>query len=295
MVKKKARLPVLNNKNLLDRKHPDISIARQCELLGLNRTSYYYKPRTFKLEEDIAYKQLILEEYLKCPFYGYRKITKALNKKEYEINKKRVLRLMQEIGIQAIYPKPNLSKPCSEHKKYPYLLRGLEVKRPNHVWAIDITYIKLPGGYIYLTAIIDLYSRKTLSWKISNTLDVDFCVEVLEEAINRYGKPEIFNSDQGSQFTSNAFLKNLEKRKIKISMDGKGRAIDNIYIERLWRSLKYEDIYIREYNTIKECVEGVDRYFNFYNSERFHQSLNYETPDEIYFRYKKPKKYKKAS
>ncbi len=271
--------------NLLEKNNSDISLSRQCELLGINRTSYYYKPRTSKLEEDIEYKRLILKEYLDYPFYGYRKITKALQEEGHSINHKRIYRLMQEMGIQAIYPKPNLSKPCAQHKKYPYLLNGLEIKHPNHVWATDITYLKIAGGFIYLSAIIDLYSRKTLSWKISNTLDVDFCIEVLEEAVMKYGKPEILNSDQGSQFTSNDFISKVEEHKIKISMDGKGRAKDNIFIERLWRSLKYEDIYIREYESIVECIEGVNRYFNFYNSQRFHQSLKYKTPDEVYFEY----------
>lgn len=205
---------------------------------------------------------------------------------DYIINRKRVLRLMREMGIQAIYPKPNLSKPASDHKKYPYLLRDLKIVKPNQVWATDITYIKLREGFIYLAAIIDLYSRKVLSWRISNTMDTDFCIEVLEEALQNYGKPEIFNSDQGSQFTSLIFIQKLEDENIKISMDGKGRATDNIYIERLWRSLKYEDIYIREYQTISECEEGVNKYFKFYNQERFHQSLEYKTPDEIYFSFK---------
>lgn len=281
---------------MLERNHPDISIKRQCELLGLNRTSFYYKPRTFKQEEDMEYKRLILKEFLDCPFYGYRKITHALQELGHKINRKRVQRLMQELGIQAIYPKPNLSKACPQHKKYPYLLSGLEITHPNHVWATDITYIKITGGFIYLSAIIDLYSRKTLSWKVSNTLDVDFCIEALEEALCKYGKPEIFNSDQGSQFTSNDFTNKLEKHKIKISMDGKGRAKDNIFIERLWRSLKYEDIYIREYETVSECIKGINRYFDFYNSKRYHQSLKYKTPDEEYFEYKNNTyKFKKVS
>ena len=215
----------------------------------------------------------------------FNKITEALKKKGHGVNRKRVYRLMREMGIQAIYPKPNLSKPCPEHEKYPYLLRGLEIEYPNHVWATDITYLKISGGFIYLAAIIDLYSRKVLSWKISNTQDTQFCIEILEQAIEKYGRPEIFNSDQGSQFTSKDFTEKLKENKIKISMDGKGRALDNIYIERLWRSLKYEDIYIREYETVKDCTRGVNKYFEFYNSERFHQSLKYKTPDEIYFGY----------
>jgi len=280
---------------MIDADYQDISIVSQCDMLGICRSTFYYKPRGKKPEEDAMYKLLIFKEYLDYPFYGYRKITKALRKKGYLVNKKRIQRLMQEMGIQAIYPKPNLSKPCPEHKKYPYLLRGLKIERPNQVWATDITYIKIAGGFIYLTAIIDLYSRKVLSWKISNTQDVEFCIDILEEAVMKYGKPEIFNSDQGSQFTSNEFTGKLEKYKIKISMDGKGRAIDNIYIERLWRSLKYEDIYIKEYETVPECIAGVNKYFKFYNSERFHQSLDYKTPDEIYFECKKISPMRKAS
>lgn len=193
---------------------------------------------------------------------------------------------MREMGIQAIYPKPNLSKPAPGHKIYPYLLRGLVVDHANQVWATDITYIKLSVGFMYLVAIIDLYSRKVLSWRLSNTLDVSFCIEALNEAVARYGVPEIFNNDQGSQFTSNDFTGLLEKHGIRISMDGKGRAKDNIYVERLWRSLKYEDIYIKGYTTVPECIDGIKRYFEFYNAGRFHQSLEYWTPDEIYFGFK---------
>ncbi|MCP4553300.1 MAG: IS3 family transposase [Bacteroidetes bacterium] len=254
MAKKKARSSILNAKEMIDDEHADISISRQCDLLNICRSAYYYKTRPAKLIDDDKYKRLIFEEYLKCPFYGYRKITKALKKKDYIINRKRVYRLMREMGIQAIYPKPNLSKPCPGHKKYPYLLRGLEINYPNQVWATDITYIKITGGFIYLSAIIDLYSRKVMSWGISNTQDTEFCIDVLEKAVKKYGKPEIFNSDQGSQFTSNDFTDKLKEYKIKISMDGKGRATDNIYIERLWRSLKYEDIFIKGYNTVKDCM-----------------------------------------
>lgn len=289
MAKKKARSSILRDKKMIETGHENISISRQCELLDLCRSTYYYKTRPSKFSGDDKYKRLIFEEFIKHPFYGYRKITQALKKKNYRINRKRVYRLMREMGIQAIYPKPNLSKPCPEHKKYPYLLRGVDIEYPNQVWATDITYLKLEGGFIYLAAIIDLYSRKVLSWEISNTLDTDFCINILEDAIEKYGKPEIFNSDQGSQFTSNNFTEKLIENKIKISMDGKGRAIDNIYIERLWRSLKYEDIYIRGYEKISDCIRGVNKYFKFYNSERFHQSLKYKTPDEIYFEYDKCK------
>lgn len=278
---------------MIEPEHELISVKRQCDLLGFARSTYYYKP--VEDEEDEIYKRLIFEEYKECPFFGYRKITKALQKKGHAVNRKRVLRLMREMGIQAIYPKPNLSKPASDHKKYPYLLRGLVIDHPDQVWATDITYIKLNGGFIYLVAIIDLYSRKVLSWRISNTMDVSFCLEALFEAFKKYGKPKIFNSDQGSQFTSIEFTQELENRKIRISMDGKGRATDNIFIERLWRSLKYEDIYIKEYETIAECTLGVTKYFEFYNTERFHQSLSYKTPDEIYFGFNHDKELKAAS
>jgi putative transposase len=293
MAKKKVGSVLPVSKDMIEREHEVISIKRQCDLLGFARSTYYYKP--VKDEEDELYKRLIFEEYRKSPFFGYRKITQALQKKGHVINRKRVLRLMREMGIQAIYPKPNLSKAASDHKKYPYLLRGLVIDHPDQVWATDITYIRLNGGFIYLAAIIDLYSRKVLSWKISNTMDVSFCLDTLEEAFIKYGKPEIFNSDQGSQFTSIDFIKELENKKIRISMDGKGRAADNIYIERLWRSLKYEDIYIKEYETIAECTLGIRKYFEFYNTERFHQSLSYKTPDEIYFGFNNDRELKAAS
>ena len=241
----------------------------------------YYQPVSD--DEDEYYKLLIFEEYKGCPFYGYRKITEALRRKGYWVNRKRVYRLMREMGIKAIYPKPNLSKPAPGHEIYPYLLRGLAIDHSNQVWATDITYIRLQGGFVYLAAIIDLYSRKVLSWALSNTLDVQFCLDALEDALMNYGKPEIFNSDQGSQFTSKKFTDILKEHEILISMDGKGRAQDNIYVERLWRSLKYEDIYLKEYNTVPECRAGIKRYFEFFNQERFHQSLDYLTPDEIYY------------
>jgi len=278
---------------MIEPNHEVLSVKRQCGLLGLARSTYYYKPS--ENEEEEVYKRLIFEEYLKCPFYGYRKITKALQKQGHIINRKRVLRLMRAIGIKAIYPKPNLSKPAADHKIYPYLLHGLDIDHPNQVWATDITYLKLTGGFVYLAAIIDLFSRKVLSWSISNTLDVGFCLETLDKACAHYGKPEIFNSDQGSQFTGDDFTQRLKDKDIRISMDGKGRAKDNIYIERLWRSLKYEDIYIRGYETVVDCIAGVEKYFEFYNAERFHQSLEYRTPDEIYFGYNDDKKLRYAS
>lgn len=223
---------------------------------------------------------MIIKEYHRHPFYGYRKIAKELKNKG--ITEKQVRRLMKKKGLKAIYPCSNLSISRKEHKKYPYLLKKKNICFPNQVWATDITYIKLDGSYVYLVAIIDIFSRKVLSWSLSNTLDSQFCVECLESAIFKYGIPAIFNSDQGSQFTSEIFTDVLKSHKIQISMDGKGRALDNIYIERLWRTLKYEEIYLNSYESMKELKEAVKKYFRFYNSERFHQSLNYSTPDEIY-------------
>lgn len=264
--------------------HKQLSIRRQCELLGINRSTKYYTPSERKKSDDDFYKVLIFEIYKDYPFYGYRKVTKELQKMGYTINRKKVRRLKNEMGLRTIYPRPNLSKPAKGHKIYPYLLRNLEISRPNQVWATDITYLRLEHGFVYLVAILDLYSRKVLSWEISNTLDAEFCCSTLNRALLKYGKPEIFNSDQGSQFTGNKFIGILEKNEIKISMDGKGRALDNIYVERLWRSLKYEDVYIKQYDSVKECRLGVKNYFIFYNTKRFHQSLEYLTPDEIYYK-----------
>jgi len=228
-------------------------------------------------------KYEIKQEYIQHPFYGYRKIFKALNDKELPVTEKQIRRLMKEMGLQAIYPKPKLSKPGKGHKIYPYLLRDMEVEYINQVWATDITYLKLNGAFVYLVAVIDLFSRKVLAWKLSNTADASFCIEALQEAIDIYGTPEIFNTDQGSQFTSDNFISKLNEYSIQVSMDGKGRALDNVYIERLWRSLKYENIFLYEYRNLKELKGGVKLYFEFYNTERYHQSLNYQTPDTVYF------------
>jgi putative transposase len=223
----------------------------------------------------------IMDVMKDIPFYGYRKIAKALGD---DITEKQVRRLMKKMGLRAIYPKKNLSKANKAHKKYPYLLRGKKIHFPNQVWATDITHLKVNGKSLYLVAILDLFSRKVLSWRVSNTMDVHFCIDALEEAIMVYGVPAIFNSDQGSQFTSDAFIAVLKEYKIQISMDGKGRALDNIFVERLWRTLKYEEIYLHCYESNIELREAVTRYFNFYNKERFHQSLDYGTPDEIYYK-----------
>ncbi len=257
-----------------------MSVLRQCEILNISRSAYYYKPRPENDEEELKILRAILDELREHPFYGYRKIAKALT--HMNLTRKQVRHIMRKAGLRAIYPKKRLSKPVQSHKKYPYLLKGMDIWLPNQVWATDITYIRLRGGHVYLVAIIDLYSRKIVSWRLSNTLDAEFCISAFEEAVYCYGEPGIFNSDQGSQFTSDAFTKRLNDREIRISMDGKGRALDNIYIERFWRTLKYEDIYIKDYNSMAELKEGIKKYIEFYNSERFHQSLDYDTPDEIY-------------
>lgn len=258
-----------------------LNIMEQCNLLSISRSAYYYKCQSTIEERDMEILKAIIEELTRHPFYGYRKIAKALE--NLNVTRKQVRRIMHRAGLKAIFPGKNLSKPGKTHKIYPYLLKNKVIWLPNQVWATDITYIKLRGGHVYLTAIIDLFSRKVLTWRLSNTLDSEFCISALEEAISVYGIPAIFNTDQGSQFTSRAFISVLEKHGIQISMDSKGRALDNIYVERLWRSLKYEEIYLNEYRSMDELKAAVKKYFRFYNTERFHQSLDYETPDEIYY------------
>jgi putative transposase len=260
--------------------HPDLSITRQCELLDLSPSSYYYQPSE-ESAENLEYMKLIDEIYTRCPFYGSRKITEELERQGNEINRKRVQRLMQNMGIEAIYQKPKTTERNLEHKVYPYLLKDYVIERPCQVWSTDITYIPMPGGFMYLVAIIDWYSRYVLSWRISNTMDVDFCIEALEEALEQ-GTPEIFNTDQGSQFTSLSFTKILLDQKILISMDSKGRALDNIFVERLWRSVKYENLYLYDYQDGFQLHHGLKGYFSFYNHERIHQSLGYRTPKEVH-------------
>lgn len=257
-----------------------LTITSQCELLGISRSAYYYSPVQSADEKEIRILKAIIGELRLHPFYGYRKIALAL--KDMSVTRKQVRLIMHKAGLRAIYPGKRLSIPVKWHEKYPYLLRDKEIWLPNQVWATDITYLKLSGGHVYLVAIIDLFSRKILSWKLSNTLDTEFCISALEEAIMIYGEPAIFNTDQGSQFTSEAFTEKLKSHKIRISMDGKGRALDNIYIERFWRSLKYEEIYLNEYRSMDDLKVALKKYFNFYNTERFHQSLEYATPDEMY-------------
>ncbi len=264
-------------------------LKRQCKLLEVSRSSIYYKNRPRILEkEDEKIKRLIGEMYRKNPTYGTRRMTKYLNKLEIDIGRTRVTRLYRELGIQAIYPRPRTSIARKEHLKYPYLLKDLKIDNPDQVWATDITYIKLPGGFVYLTAVMDLYSRYVISWQLSTTLDSYFCVDVLRKAL-AYGIPEIFNSDQGVQYTSNDFTNELKNAGVKISMDGKGRCFDNIFVERLWRTVKYEWIYLHSIENISELKNGLTWYFNHYNNERLHQSLNYETPASIYFNLKATK------
>jgi putative transposase len=276
---------VLEKKAMIEPGHSAISIVRQCELINLPRASYYRSTEIDMGTEtpyNLELMRLIDEEYTRHPFYGSRKLCVYLQKHGHLVNRKRVSRLMQLMGLVSLAPKPNTSKRNKAHKVYPYLLRDLVIDRVNQVWCSDITYIRMPGGFVYLVAIMDWYSRKVLSWEISNTMDEDFCVSALERAIRLYGTPEIFNTDQGSQFTSLAFIAVLQENGIKISMDGKGRWMDNVFIERLWRSVKYEEIYLKEYGNVVELRSGLGKYFRFYNEERFHQSLNYLTPEAIY-------------
>jgi putative transposase len=249
--------------------------------LGLNRATFYYQPGQ-ESDLNLTLMRLIDEQYLKTPFYGWPKMTVSLQKAGYPINHKRVQRLMQVMGLQAVGPKPGTSQPAPDHKIYPYLLHGLTITRPNQVWSADITYVPLPGGFMYLVAIIDWFSRYILAWQLSNTLDGYFCLETLRQALQR-GQPEIFNTDQGAQFTALNFTGLLEAAHIRISMDGRGRALDNIFVERLWRTVKYEDIYLKEYATVPALITGLTHYFTFYNEERFHQSLDYRTPAEVHF------------
>ena len=253
---------------MINKKHARLSIAKQCKLLALNRSSYYYQPKGAS-SADLALMQRIDELYLQCPFYGSRQMLRHLKRSGAHCGRHRVRRL----GISAIYQKPKTTLKNPEHKVYPYLLRGVKVSKPNQVWCSDITYIKLKTGFMYLMAIKDWYSRKLLSWRLSNTLDAEFCVAALEEAIRIYGCPEIFNTDQGSQYTSSKFTGVLEKHKIKISMDGKGSYMDNIFIERLWRSLKYECIYTQELTTAKEAKTAITEWINFYNETRPHSTF----------------------
>lgn len=259
-----------------------LSLSRQCHLLNLNRSSYYYTPKG-ESQKNQEIKTELEQQYLLTPFYGYRKIAIWLDNQGFIVNQKRVRRLMKCIGWKTIYREPRTTIPIKEHKKYPYLLKDLKITKKNQVWATDITYIPMARGFMYLSAIIDLHTRYVLNWSVSNSMSADWCTELLKETIEKYGKPEIFNTDQGSQYTSNAHTELLLKNEIKISMDGKGRAIDNIFVERLWRSVKYENVYLQAYTDGTNLYKGLKEYFKFYNDERFHQSLHYQTPSQAYY------------
>jgi putative transposase len=267
-------------RRLVERGHREISVRRQCELLGIHRSGLYYEA-VGESEGNLLLMRLLDEQYTRTPFYGSRKMTEWLRTQGHEVNRKRVSRLMELLGIQAVYPKPKLSQPGEGHRIYPYLLRGARVERANQVWSTDITYIRMAQGFVYLVAVMDWFSRYVLSWSLSLTMEVEFCVEALKRALRR-GRPDIFNSDQGSQFTSEKFTRELTGRQIAISMDGRGRCLDNIFIERLWRSLKYEEVYLKDYASVPEARASIARYFQFYNHERLHQSLDYRTPAEVY-------------
>jgi len=258
-----------------------LSMRRQCELLGVNRSSLYYEP-VGQDAEELALMRRMDEIHLEHPFFGSRMMMHTLKGKGQTINRKRVQRLMRLMGLESTAPKPNTSKPAPEHAVFPYLLRKLKISRVNQVWASDITYIPMAHGFAYLVAIIDWYSRRVLAWRLSNTLETSFCVEALYEALARYGQPDIFNTDQGSQFTDQDFTSVLLNRGIKVSMDGKGRCMDNIFVERLWRSLKYEEVYLNAYDSMQEARLGIARYMRFFNDKRPHKALGYQTPASFY-------------
>ena len=265
---------------MIDRKIA-LPVTRQCQLLSLSRSTAYFRPKDVS-DADLTIMRRIDEIHLERPFYGSRRIRDWLVAENHDINRKRVQRLMRLMGIMALYPKKGSSRPGKGHKIYPYLIKGLSIDRPNQVFCTDITYIPMAKGFVYLVAIMDWHSRKILSWRLSNTMATDFCIDALEEAIKRYGAPEIFNTDQGAQFTSDAFTDVLKTANVKISMDGKGRWVDNVMIERFWRSLKYEDVYLKAYDSVNEARVSIRKYIDFYNAERKHQTLE-KTPDQAYF------------
>mgnify|MGYP000228783655 FL=1 len=267
---------------MIDAADQNLSISRQCRLLNINRSTYYYKKRPLK-PIDLKLMELIDRQYLKTPTWGSRSMRNHLRRLGYKVNRKRVQRLMRLMGLEAIYTKRKTSRPHPDHKIYPYLLRSLKIDRPNQVWAADISYIPMSRGFMYLVAVMDWQSRKVLSWRLSNTLDTDFCVEALEDAINQFGSPDIFNTDQGAQFTSRAFTDVLKEHDIKISMDGRGRVQDNIFIERLWWTVKHHYLYLHVFDNGTQLRNGLNEWFRFYNQERFHQALDNLTPDEVYY------------
>ena len=274
-------MPLQERRERIDRNDKKLNISKQCELLSIYRSGLYYKPNAEK-EENLQIMELLDKQYFDTPFYGVLRLTAYFQNLGFRINVKRMRRLMKIVNWKTIFREPKTSIINKLHKKYPYLLKGLKIEKQNQVWATDITYIPMRKGFMYLIAVIDLYSRKVLNWSLSNTMSADWCAEVLEETIKNNGCPEIFNTDQGSQFTSDVFIKILKSNEIKISMDGKGRALDNIFIERLWKSVKYEHVYLYVYEDGISLYKGLEKYFTFYNEERLHQSLNYKTPNEMY-------------
>jgi putative transposase len=267
---------------MVDAEHDSIPVKRQCELLGLPRSSFYYEPAPWA-PEDLELMELIDKQFTKTPFYGRRRMTEHL--RQYcgkTVDCKRVRGLYRVMGLEAVYAKPRLSQAQPGHKVYPYLLRGVAASRPNHVWSTDITYVRMQRGFLYLVAILDWYSRFVLAWELSNTLEASFCVEALSRALAAFGTPEVFNTDQGAQFTSDAFTSVLLAHSVRISMDGRGRALDNVFVERLWRSVKYEEIFLNDYTNGLDAYKGLGRYFRFYNDERPHQALGYQTPRRVY-------------
>jgi putative transposase len=265
---------------LIEPQHASISLARQCEFLGLARSSYYYQPVP-ESEENLLLMRLLDEQYTRTPFYGIKKMMAWLRTQGHEVNHKRVARLLRQMGLMAVYPGLRLSQPAEQAVRYPYLLRGLSIDRVNQIWSTDITYIRLHRGFLYLVAIMDWFSRYVLAWRTSITLETAFCLEALEQAFAQ-ARPEIFNHDQGSQFTSTAFTARLQAAGVRIRWDGRGRALDNIFVERLWRSVKYEEVYLKEYQSVSEAESGLNAYFQFYNQDRLHQALDYQTPVQVY-------------
>lgn len=272
---------VIERQALVEPENEELSIVQQCILLSINRSGFYYQPRN-ESDVNLEIMNFLDSQYYKTPFYGQKKLVAELTKLGYCVNVKRVRRLMEKVQWQTIYRAPRTTFSDKISHKYPYLLKNLDITKVNQVWATDITYIPMKKGFMYLTAVIDLYSRKVLSWSVSNTMTAEWCVKVLEQAIEKYGKPEIFNTDQGVQYTSDVFIETLKTNNIQISMDGKGRAIDNIFIERLWRTVKYENVYLNVYENGLTLHKGLVVYFDFYNNERTHQSLDYKTPNEVY-------------
>lgn len=266
---------------MVDRSHP-LPVSRQCALLDLPRSTFYHVAKPVS-DAELELMALIDRCHLEHPFYGSRRIRDWLEDQGHRVNRKRVRRLMRTMGLAALYPKRNLSRANQAHKVYPYLLRDITIDRPNQAWATDITYIPMARGFVYLVAIMDWYSRRVLAWRVSNTMDTHFCIDALEEAIENHGVPEIFNTDQGSQFTSEELTGVLKQHGIRISMDGKGRWVDNVFVERLWRSVKYEEVYLKAYDSIVHARQSLGRYFAFYNSRRRHQSLDRQTPDSVYY------------